>query len=287
MSKVEHTTDEFERNLKEREIAIKEKELLFKQEDARRARWSNPLVLAIIGAVLAATGNIVVTLYSGIAQRELENDREKAAHQLEREKAEGLLILEVIKTADPKKAADNLDFLVKTALIGDKVRRDGITDYIKHRPEGSGVSLPAPANSPPALSVTTSPSIICISGEPNSIMMKGLVADALTQDPFHATTNWTNSANAEEGLSIFTDKRGTTVTIVHDLKFGIVDSLRTPGMQWTVGPDSSKSGIRLTSILTKEATEYVPAIYERYFQRFRKTGHAFYCDWRVLRGSKE
>jgi hypothetical protein len=79
------------------------------------ARWWNAgLIAGVIAAILALCGNIYVTvLQTGSAERQ--------AHQ----KAQSDLVIEAIKTGDPKRAATNLLFLVKLGLLddpGDKIK---------------------------------------------------------------------------------------------------------------------------------------------------------------------
>jgi hypothetical protein len=127
------------------ELALKRRELLIRERESRRARWSNPLVLAIIGAFLAAIGNIIASNYSNSEQREIERLRNEATQNLEKSKAESQLILEVVKTANPDKAAVNLKFLVDTNLLTNEATRQAVELYVKNRSEGQGVALPSPA----------------------------------------------------------------------------------------------------------------------------------------------
>lgn len=62
--------------------------------------------MAILAATLAAVGNAIVAVVNGLEQR-----------QLERQKGEETRILEMIKTGDPDKAAENLKFLLDSGLI--------------------------------------------------------------------------------------------------------------------------------------------------------------------------
>jgi hypothetical protein len=150
--------------LRERELDIKERaatqdaaqkarEFDAKLSDQRWARWTNPLVLAIFAAALAALGNAWLAYVNGAAQRELELTRSNEQIKLEREKAEGQLrienskaeaarILEVIKTADPEKAAVNLAFLLDAGLIADDARKEALKTFLKNRKPGEGPSIP-------------------------------------------------------------------------------------------------------------------------------------------------
>src|SRR5262245_10399380 len=66
----------------------------------------------------------------------------RAQVDLEESKAEAARILEMIKTGDPEKAADNLKFLVEAGLISDADRRKNIQNFLAHRPAGQGPALP-------------------------------------------------------------------------------------------------------------------------------------------------
>jgi hypothetical protein len=57
-------------------------------------------------------------------------------------KAEATWILEAIKTLNPDKGAENLEFLLKTGLIRDKTTRAGLERYLKERQPGKGPALP-------------------------------------------------------------------------------------------------------------------------------------------------
>src|SRR4051812_36843924 len=85
---------EFEKSVKERELALKEREqttkegdLELKRSEQAAARWKNPLLLAFFGAVLAALSNSYVSF-----------ENSKATRELEKLKAEQARVLEMIKT---------------------------------------------------------------------------------------------------------------------------------------------------------------------------------------------
>jgi hypothetical protein len=140
----------------DRELDIKERDIDLRDREARRSRWSNRLVLAVVGATLAALGNAGVTYFSGISQREIETTKADKQHELEVTKAadarkleeqtaESQRILEMIKTdSDPDKAADNLRFLLETKLVSED-KRAAIATYLGSRKKGEGAALPASA----------------------------------------------------------------------------------------------------------------------------------------------
>lgn len=148
---------ERELDIKERaaalEAAQKSREFDAKLADQRWARWTNPLVLAVFAAALAAGGNAWLAYVNGAAQRDLELTRSNEQIKLEREKAEGQLrienskaetarILEVIKTDDSEKAAVNLGFLLEAGLISDPARKAALKTFLEKRQPGEGPSIP-------------------------------------------------------------------------------------------------------------------------------------------------
>lgn len=134
----EHEKWEAEKAFREREISIKEQEqankeaeLGLKKEEHSASRWQNPLIIAIIAAALAAVGNIILTSINGVLQR-----------QLEAQKSEQTRILEMIKTGDPDKAAENLEFLRDAGLISDPDIYKKLGEYLDNRQPGKGTTLP-------------------------------------------------------------------------------------------------------------------------------------------------
>lgn len=185
-----------ELELKREELALKRKEIDGREVESRRARWSSPLVLAILGAILAAIGNIVATFYSGVEQRNIETLKHEAEQETEREKAESQLILEVIKTANPDKAAENLAFLVSTRLINDKTRREAISAYIKSRPTGTGVTLPAAWS--PWVRTNNRAGAICTIRDTNDVHA---LADFISaSDEEHRKIVWSFKSESAAGL---------------------------------------------------------------------------------------
>ncbi len=134
--------------LRQQEIDLKrlgqksqEDEIKLKREELDRSRWSSPLVVAILGATLAGGLNLIVNVLSASDQRRLDDGRARATADLEKEKAEAARILEVVKTGDPDKAADNLKVLLDTYLITDKDTRVHLQTYLDNREAGQGIAL--------------------------------------------------------------------------------------------------------------------------------------------------
>jgi hypothetical protein len=129
--------------LRQRELAFKEQELAAKRHDQMASAWTNPLVLAILAAAIAAIGNAVVATVNGRMQRRLEVTKRDAELALEATKAESTRILEMIKTDDTEKAAQNLTFLIDAGLVTEEKRVKKLQTFLKQRKKGEGPSLPA------------------------------------------------------------------------------------------------------------------------------------------------
>ena len=123
---------EFEKDARRHEISTKESELELKRAEHEDSKWrKNPLFYAVLVAAIAAGGNAVVSYISANSQRELEA-----------QKAEYARILEMVKTGDPDKAAENLGFLIDVGLIADATLASNIKEYLSKRKPGSGPALP-------------------------------------------------------------------------------------------------------------------------------------------------
>jgi len=130
--KFEHKKWDDERAFREREVLVKEAELSLKRQEQAASQWRSPLVVAVLAAALAAAGNAAVSFLNGKFQRELEAQKSEQAR-----------ILEMIKTGDPDRAAENLGFLVNVGLIADSKLQDRINDVLTTRKPGSGPTLPS------------------------------------------------------------------------------------------------------------------------------------------------
>lgn len=132
---------EFEKQKHHDELELRRSELELQREQAKQLAWRNPLVLAVIAAVIGLLSNAVVALINGFSERSLERDRAKATQELAEQKAEADRILEALKTGDPDKAAENLELLLRTKLVANEAA--AIRAYLEQRKPGEGASLPA------------------------------------------------------------------------------------------------------------------------------------------------
>jgi hypothetical protein len=127
---------EFERDKWERELSLKEKDQANKDLELQlrkaehAAWWRNPLSFAIFAAFVAASGNALIAFLNNTSQRKADRER------LEAER-----ILEMVKVANPDKAAENLKFLLDAGLISDSGTTKGLKEYLSTRKPGSGVAV--------------------------------------------------------------------------------------------------------------------------------------------------
>lgn len=122
-----------ELDIKERDQANRDTELRLKEREHQASTWRSPLVVAIFAASVAAFGNAVVAIVNGSLQRDLESS-----------KAESVRILEMIRTGDEKRAADNLKFLLRSGLIADKTLATRLQSFLDTTKPGAGPALPSP-----------------------------------------------------------------------------------------------------------------------------------------------
>jgi murein L,D-transpeptidase YcbB/YkuD len=131
----EHEKWQAEQLRLDREFQLRQQEFAFRQQEARRSRWHNPLAIAIFGAAIAAAGSAYVAWQNNGANLELEKFRAEAAR-----------IFEIIKTGNPDEAAKNLKFLIDSGLIQNQATVENLRQYLNNRKAGEGVALPAQAH---------------------------------------------------------------------------------------------------------------------------------------------
>lgn len=128
---------DFEREKWRADLEMRTREVSVKERD--QARSFNPLMVAILAAAAAASGNAFVAWLNG---------RQQVA--LEESKAESARILEMTKTGNTETAAGNLKFLVDSGLIANPERLEKVSEFLKNRAPGTGPSLPAPVSFEPS-----------------------------------------------------------------------------------------------------------------------------------------
>jgi hypothetical protein len=134
------TTRIAELQIKQTESARLADELEIKKREASRSRWTNPFIVAIIGAILVGSGNIGVSIYNGYAQRDLE--KTTAQHQkeladrnnnysiaLETLREENSDVIEVLKLGHAEDIRSGLCLLLKFNLVKSPATTNGIQSY--------------------------------------------------------------------------------------------------------------------------------------------------------------
>jgi hypothetical protein len=142
----------FEEFIQAETLQLGRQDLAFKQREASLSRFFNPLLVAIIGAILVGIVNIYVSHLSAksseaIAQANVkssesiaQNARESATQQ-EIMMAENTNILEVIKLGEPEKVRGGLCLLIKLNAIKTADTNLAVRAYLK---EHNGCDEPKP-----------------------------------------------------------------------------------------------------------------------------------------------
>ncbi len=137
-----------ELELKAIELELKNREL---QDLGKKTGWRpDPVVVGISAALIGFLGNVVATFLESRSSLQLENAKHEASRLLETDKARSSLILEAIKTGDPEKAAQNIEFFLAAGLIEDQSGKIG--RYIADRrnvpvlPSASGITAGEPVD---------------------------------------------------------------------------------------------------------------------------------------------
>jgi hypothetical protein len=143
--RAEHALRTREVALKEQDQALHDDEILIKKQEVSLSRWTNPLALAIFGAAFAGLVNAWLTSWNNRYQLQLEDTKARATIALEQSKSEAARILEMIKTNDSDRAAENLRFLIETGLISDEKIVQQVRKFLADRKKGTGPFLSSSA----------------------------------------------------------------------------------------------------------------------------------------------
>ncbi|MGV1830761.1 hypothetical protein [Agrobacterium vitis] len=117
----------------ERKLALQEKELSQKRSD--------PLIIVVIGGVIAALANAGVSYYNGTQQIELETTKHANELDSEKYKTEALRISDASKSADQVQNACRLNFLLDFDLITNEILRTRVNKFLREKkaPEVAGI----------------------------------------------------------------------------------------------------------------------------------------------------
>lgn len=128
----------------EQDYRIRLKELAMREATTRSSRWSNPLVLSIIAAAVAAAGNAYVSWLSGANRLAVEATRNSSQQEIEKERAEAERILEATKAKNPEESAERIRFLIEVGLISDPNRQAALEAYLEPKqPQTSATVTPS------------------------------------------------------------------------------------------------------------------------------------------------
>lgn len=144
-------------------LAAAKLELKIKEEEvARRPGYlvsllAQPPVLAtLVAGLITAAGGMITKISSDNAARieqektknaeVVETAKARDAEKLEHMKFEGELIMQAIKTEDPNKKAENIEFLVQSGLLQDPPLEEKLNNYLKIHPPHA--AAPAPRAQP-------------------------------------------------------------------------------------------------------------------------------------------
>ena len=136
---------EVEERKSDREYEIRLREMELKENEAKRSKWSSPIVLTLIAAFVAAIGNGYISWLNGENQLRLESNKNAGQIAIEQQKAEAARILEATKDVPPEKAAEKLRFLIDIGLIVDSNQQARLEKYLEHKEnttKSSGEALP-------------------------------------------------------------------------------------------------------------------------------------------------
>jgi len=145
----------------QREFQLRSRELEIKAEEVKKNRWSNPLLLGIIGAIIAASGNLYGTWLNTDNQITVESNKISSQRDSEKRKAEADRISEAIKLPSTAESAERLSFLIKVGLVTDPNTQAALQYYLneklvgkvpsqKSEPSSDGGQAGAPRDMPDA-----------------------------------------------------------------------------------------------------------------------------------------
>jgi hypothetical protein len=105
----EYELKQLELALKDREVTAREREVAGKEQMPHTLWWKDPLIVGLVGAILALGGNIATNILTN-----------HASAQAERVRAQSNLVLAVIKTnGNTADSCGNLIFVVNIGLLDD------------------------------------------------------------------------------------------------------------------------------------------------------------------------
>lgn len=185
-------------DLEERKLQLEERK--FEEEvnsnkrryelEEKTLKKTDPLVLAVVGGLMAAFASVGVSYLNGRNQIIAEEKQHGLDMTTEAYRAEANRILETVKLGDPDRSACTLKFLMKGGLIQTQSLKDFIDAYLASRNGGSGVGNPtgqangaAQANSSTQPKVADDATTLGCQPAPNSARNPNSAANTSTGTP--------------------------------------------------------------------------------------------------------
>jgi hypothetical protein len=190
--------------LKRQELSIKEQEQKRLAREAERSRWWNPLFIAIVGATIAALGNIGVSWWNG-----------RVSEQTETLKAESARIVEMIHATDIKTVRENLRFLLESGLITGATAAN-VKNYLAQTPADQGpllVGLSWVQPSSPQTEASVISAYVCPGGNPENQYWIYRYTARRPDDPTFRVIRPPNWGQAIGGHDLFTRQDAEKVAL--------------------------------------------------------------------------
>jgi hypothetical protein len=149
-----------------RNLDLQERELLQKRSD--------PLMVAVVGGLIAAFASVGVSYYTGRNQIETEKARHDTEMEAEKYKAESSLVSEAVKSTDQVQNTCRLYYLLSFNLVTNDALRTRVNDFLREKKgaetagtEAAGETNAARSEYTSVCTITTSP-VATPQGQPQS-----------------------------------------------------------------------------------------------------------------------
>jgi hypothetical protein len=153
----------FDKRIALQELRLKRIEAKRLARESARSRWTNPIVVAVLGAILVGIGNAVVSVLNGKYQRGIAAAISQRQGDMESAKSERASVLEVIKLSEPDKIRARLCILLKLNQIPSEQTNRAVQSYLNANkgcdpaPSTPDPFMTSPAASAGAASAASSP----------------------------------------------------------------------------------------------------------------------------------
>jgi hypothetical protein len=142
----------FDSRMAEADLQIRQAEATRLAAESARSTWTNPIVVAVIGAILVGMGNVVVSDLNALSQQNISAQISAANGDIEANKSERTSVLEILKGSDPENIRAKLCLLLKLNQIPSQQTNKAVLTYLK---ANKGCD-PAPSAPDPFMSAAAS-----------------------------------------------------------------------------------------------------------------------------------